>query len=463
MKLYNTLSRSKEEFIPIKPGKAGMYSCGPTVYNYAHIGNMRTYVFMDVLRRTLEAYGYKVKSVMNITDVGHLTSDADEGEDKMARAAQEQKKTPWEIAQYYTDVFFKDLQALNIKRPNLTPKATEHIKEMLDFVQALAARGYGYETDDGIYFDISKFPDYGKLSGNDLEAQLAGARVEVNQQKRHPADFALWKKAPKEHIMQWESPWGMGYPGWHIECSAMSRKYLGDTFDLHTGGVDHIPVHHENEIAQSEALLGHPAVHYWMHGEFMMVDGGKMSKSLGNTYTISDLISRGYSPLAFRYLCLNAHYRSKLNFTWEAMSGAQVSYIRLLEGAYRHKNAPSSPQAALLAQDAWQQFLEAAGDDLNIPKALGVAWTLIRSNIKSADIYDALLKMDGILGLNLAQYEPEQQQDEPLPAEIAQLAEERQKARANKDWALSDNLREELRAKGYEAVDSKEGQRIKKL
>lgn len=463
MKLYNTLSRSKEEFIPIKPGKAGMYSCGPTVYNYAHIGNMRTYVFMDVLRRTLEAYGYKVKSVMNITDVGHLTSDADEGEDKMARAAQEQKKTPWEIAQYYTDVFFKDLQALNIKRPNLTPKATEHIKEMLDFVQALAARGYGYETDDGIYFDISKFPDYGKLSGNDLEAQLAGARVEVNQQKRHPADFALWKKAPKEHIMQWESPWGMGYPGWHIECSAMSRKYLGDTFDLHTGGVDHIPVHHENEIAQSEALLGHPAVHYWMHGEFMMVDGGKMSKSLGNTYTISDLISRGYSPLAFRYLCLNAHYRSKLNFTWEAMSGAQVSYIRLLEGAYRHKNAPRSPQAALLAQDVWEQFLKAAGDDLNIPKALGVAWTLIRSNIKSADIYDALLKMDGILGLNLAQYEPEQQQDEPLPAEIAQLAEERQKARANKDWALSDNLREELRAKGYEAVDSKEGQRIKKL
>lgn len=463
MKLYNTLSRSKEEFIPIKPGKAGMYSCGPTVYNYAHIGNMRTYVFMDVLRRTLEAYGYKVKSVMNITDVGHLTSDADEGEDKMARAAQEQKKTPWEIAQYYTDVFFKDLQALNIKRPNLTPKATEHIKEMLDFVQALAARGYGYETDDGIYFDISKFPDYGKLSGNDLEAQLAGARVEVNQQKRHPADFALWKKAPKEHIMQWESPWGMGYPGWHIECSAMSRKYLGDTFDLHTGGVDHIPVHHENEIAQSEALLGHPAVHYWMHGEFMMVDGGKMSKSLGNTYTISDLISRGYSPLAFRYLCLNAHYRSKLNFTWEAMSGAQVSYIRLLEGAYRHKNAPRSPQAALLAQDAWEQFLEAAGDDLNIPKALGVAWTLIRSNIKSADIYDALLKMDGILGLNLAQYEPEQQRDEPLPAEIAQLAEERQKARANKDWALSDSLREELRAKGYEAVDSKDGQRIKKL
>ena len=226
MKLYNTLSHKKEEFVPIKPGKVGMYSCGPTVYNYAHIGNMRTYVFMDVLRRTFEAYGYKVKSVMNITDVGHLTSDADEGEDKMARAAQEQKKTPWEIAEYYTGVFFRDLDALNIKRPNLTPKATEHIKEMLDFVQGLVDKGYGYETDDGIYFDIGKFPHYGELSGADLEAQLAGARVEVNLQKRHPADFALWKKAPKEHIMQWESPWGMGYPGWHIECSAMSRKYL---------------------------------------------------------------------------------------------------------------------------------------------------------------------------------------------------------------------------------------------
>lgn len=463
MKLYNTLSRKKEEFVPIKPGKAGMYSCGPTVYNYAHIGNMRTYVFMDMLRRTLEAYGFKVKSVMNITDVGHLTSDADEGEDKMARAAKEQKKTPWEIAQYYTDVFFKDLQALNIKRPNLTPKATEHIKEMLDFVQGLVDKGYGYETDDGIYFDISQFPDYGKLSGADLEAQLAGARVEVNQQKRHPADFALWKKAPKEHIMQWESPWGMGYPGWHIECSAMSRKYLGDVFDIHTGGVDHIPVHHENEIAQSEALLGHPAVHYWMHGEFMMVDGGKMSKSLGNTYTVSDLVSRGYSPLAFRYLCLNAHYRSKLNFTWEALQGAQTSYLRLLDGAFKHKNAPRSAETANLANAAWEQFLECAGDDLNIPKALGIAWTLIRSNNKSADIYDAIIKMDSILGLDIDKYEPENQPQEELPEDIARLAEERKKARQNKDWALSDRLREELRLKGYEAVDSKEGQLIKKL
>ena len=463
MKLYKTLSHKKEEFVPIKPGKVGMYSCGPTVYNYAHIGNMRTYVFMDVLRRTLEAYGYKVKSVMNITDVGHLTSDADEGEDKMARAAQEQKKTPWEIAEYYTGVFFRDLDALNIKRPNLTPKATEHIKEMLDFVQGLVDKGYGYETDDGIYFDIGKFPHYGELSGADLEAQLAGARVEVNLQKRHPADFALWKKAPKEHIMQWESPWGMGYPGWHIECSAMSRKYLGDTFDLHTGGVDHIPVHHENEIAQSEALLGHPAVHYWMHGEFMMVDGGKMSKSLGNTYTLSELADRGYSPLAFRYLCLNAHYRSKLNFTWEAMQGAQTSYLRFLEGAWRHKGELRSEETAALAQKAWEQFLEAAGDDLNIPKALGIAWTLIRSGVKSADIYDALLRMDGILGLNIAEYEPERKSEEKLPEEIAGLALKREEARRNKDWALSDRLREELRAKGYEAVDSKEGQLIKKL
>lgn len=463
MKLYNTLSRTKEEFVPIKQGKAGMYSCGPTVYNYAHIGNMRTYVFMDILRRTLEAHGYKVKSVMNITDVGHLTSDADEGEDKMARAAKEQKKTPWEIAEYYTEVFFKDLEALNIKRPTITPKATEHIREMLDFVKELADKGYGYETDDGIYFDIQKFPDYGKLSGADLEAQIAGARVEVNEQKRHPADFALWKKAPKEHIMQWESPWGMGYPGWHIECSAMSRKYLGDTFDLHTGGVDHIPVHHENEIAQSEALMGHPAVNYWMHGEFMMVDGGKMSKSLGNTYTISDLAARGYSPLAFRYLCLNAHYRSKLNFTWEGINGAQTSYQRLLEGAYRHKSGPRSEEAAAAAKEAYGQFIEAAGDDLNIPKALGIAWTLIRNPLKSRDIYDMLIKMDGILGLDIDKYEPAGEDEDDLPENIVRIAQERKKARENKDWALSDKLRDELKALGYAVLDAKEGQSIKKI
>ncbi len=317
LKLYNTLTREKEEFHPIKQNVVTMYSCGPTVYNYAHIGNLRTYVFMDMLRRSLRYCGYKIKGVMNITDVGHLLSDADDGEDKMEKAAKEQKKTPREIADYYTEIFFKDLTRLNIGKPEIIAKATEHIPDMISYVQDLVKKGYGYETSDGIYFDIAKFDGYGKLSRLNLDEQIAGARVEVNTEKRHPADFALWKKAEKNHIMQWESPWGMGYPGWHIECSAMSRKYLGVTFDIHTGGVDHIPVHHENEIAQSEAREDTKTVNTWMHGEFMLVDGGKMSKSLGNTYTIDNLIERGYSPLAFRYFCLNAHYRKKLNFTFE--------------------------------------------------------------------------------------------------------------------------------------------------
>ena len=295
LRLYNTLSREKEDFVPV--GKTvTMYSCGPTVYNYAHIGNLRTYVFMDIVRRVLRYDGYKLKGVMNITDVGHLLSDGDTGEDKMELAAKKQQKSPYEIAAYYTDVFFKDIAALNIGKPEIIAKATDHIQDMIEYVKKLVELGYGYETSDGIYFDISKFKDYGKLSRLNLDDQIAGARVEVNDEKRHPADFALWKKAPKEHIMQWPSPWGMGYPGWHIECSAMSRKYLGSLIDIHSGGVDHIPVHHENEIAQSEALEGHKTVNYWLHGEFMLVDGGKMSKSLGNTYTIAQLEEMATRP-----------------------------------------------------------------------------------------------------------------------------------------------------------------------
>lgn len=284
MIVYNTLTRRKEELRTVRPGEVRMYSCGPTVYSRAHMGNMRAYIFMDTLRRVVRFNGYKLLGVMNITDVGHLTSDADDGDDKMEKAAKKTGKTPWEIAEHFTKLFFEDTDKLNIERPEVVAKATDHIADMLEFVEQLVDKGYGYETSDGIYFDISKFPSYGKLSGNTrLSDNIAGARVDVNSEKRNPADFALWKKAPKEHIMQWDSPWGRSYPGWHIECSTMSRKYLGDTFDIHTGGVDHIPIHHENEIAQSEALLGHPAVNYWMHVEFMQVDGRKMSKSLGNT------------------------------------------------------------------------------------------------------------------------------------------------------------------------------------
>ena len=309
LRIYNTLSRQKEEFKPLNEKVVTMYSCGPTVYNFAHIGNLRTYVFMDIFRRVLKYDGFKLKGVMNITDVGHLLSDADDGEDKMAKASREQQKSPMEIAEFYSNIFFEDLNKLNINRPEIIAKATDHISDMIHYVEKLVELGFAYEIEDGIYFDIAKFPEYGKLSRLNLDDQQAGARVEVNSQKRHPADFAVWKKAEPNHIMQWPSPWGMGYPGWHIECSAMSRKYLGAHFDIHSGGVDHIPVHHENEIAQNEALTGDKSVNYWVHGEFMLVDNGKMSKSLGNTYRISQLEEMGYCALDFRYFCLNAHYR----------------------------------------------------------------------------------------------------------------------------------------------------------
>ena len=462
MRLFNTLTRQKEEFVPINGNKVNMYSCGPTVYNFAHIGNLRTYVFMDILRRTLKYNGYELLNAMNITDVGHLVSDEDEGEDKMLKGAREQKKTPWEIADYYTDVFMKDIAALNIERPELVPKATDHIKEMISFVEGLLNKGYAYETSDGIYFDISKFEDYGKLSRLNLEEQIAGARVEVNDEKRHPADFALWKKAPKEHIMQWESPWGMGYPGWHIECSAMGRKYLGDRFDIHTGGVDHIPVHHENEIAQSEALLGKPAVNYWLHGEFMMVNNGKMSKSLGNTYTISDLKEKGYNPLAFRYMCLNAHYRNKLNFTWDVMQASQVSYDRFIEGALQHKEGTAEiskdVQASFLAE-----FEDAINDDLNIPKALGVAWNLVRYQEKSKDIYELLIKMDDIFGLGIKDAEQKSAEEPELDVEIERLIEERQQARKEKNWKLSDEIRDKLKEMGIELQDTPQGVKWKRI
>ena len=461
MYVYNTLTGKKEELKPLHPGEVRMYSCGPTVYNYAHIGNLRTYVFMDLLRRVLICDGYKLLGVMNITDVGHLTSDADSGEDKMEKAAKAQKKSPLEIAAYYTAVFKKDVAALNIGLPEIVPKATEHIPEMIDFVKGLQEKGYAYETDDGIYFDIIKYGKYGVLSKLDLEEQLAGARVEVNDQKHHPADFALWKKAPKEHLQQWESPWGMGYPGWHIECSAMGRKYLGDTFDIHTGGVDHIPIHHENEIAQSTALLGHPAVNCWMHGEFMMVDNGKMSKSLGNTYTVEDLKKNGILPLSFRYFCLNAHYRNKINFTWEAMKAAQKAYIRLLEAVQANKDAAGDEITRTLCEQAYREFMDAANDDLNIPKGLGILWSLLRCGKKSREIYETALRMDAVLGLDLEKgYIPPQ--EEEAPQELQEKLAARAQARKEKNWALSDQLREEINAAGYDIKDTPEGSRLVK-
>ncbi len=461
LKVFNTLTRTKEDFVPIFDNIVRMYSCGPTVYNYAHIGNMRAYIFMDILRRILSYNGYKVKSVMNITDVGHLLSDADSGEDKMEKSAREQQKTPREIADTITKQFFDDLAALNIARPTVTPKATDNIPEMIEIVKALLAKGYAYETDDGIYFNVEKFADYGKLSGINLEEQKSGARVEVNDQKQHPADFALWKKAQPNHIQQWASPWGQGFPGWHIECTAMSNKYLGSPFDIHTGGIDHIPIHHENEIAQAECWLDKKCVNYWMHGEFMLYDGGKMSKSLGNCYLLSQLIEMGYSPLNFRYFCLNTHYRQKLNFTFENLAAAKTAYNRLLETLRQHAESTDKTDAnTLKAFD--DEFSDAVNDDLNVPMALGILWKLIKLP-KSSDIYSLVLKWDKVFGLSLDKLPEKKEEKINIPDEIVELAQERLTARKNKDWAKSDLLRDTLNKKGYEIVDTKGGYEIKKL
>jgi cysteinyl-tRNA synthetase len=457
--LYNTLSRKKEVFEPMDGKTVRMYSCGPTVYNYAHIGNMRTYIFMDLVRRAFRYEGYKIKGVMNITDVGHMTSDADEGEDKLEKASREEKKSPWEIAAYYEKIFFEDLKKLNIGRPEIIAKATGHIPEMIAYVEKLVEKGYGYKTSDGIYFDVSKFPRYGMLSGASLEENIAGARVEVNEEKRNPADFALWKKAEKNHIMQWPSPWGQGFPGWHIECSAMSRKYLGEVFDVHSGGVDHIPIHHENEIAQNEALSGKKTVNFWMHGEFMLVDGGKMSKSLKNTYTISELEERGYSALDFRFFCLSAHYRKKLNFTFEGLDGAKSARRRLLEELARHRGSDFGTPAEILEKYR-ASFKEAIEDDLNVSLALGVLFTAVKEK-KSRDIYDLALEFDKIFGLSLESL-PETKDEGPIdiPAEISALIEKRNALKAQKDFAGADKIRAEILEKGYKVIDTKEGYKI---
>ena len=455
IKVYNTLTRKKEVFVPVKAGQMGMYSCGPTVYKPAHIGNLRAYVFMDELRRIFEYCGYKVKSVMNITDVGHLVSDGDDGDDKMSKSARETGKDPLQIAAEITDRFMADIDALNIKRPTICPKATDNIPEMIAVVQALLDKGYAYETADGIYFSVEKFPGYGKLSGVKLEDQRHGARVEVNSFKRHPIDFALWKKAAPNHLQQWDSPWGRGFPGWHIECTAMSRKYLGETFDIHTGGVDHIPIHHENEIAQAECWLGHKAVNYWMHNEFMLIDGGKMSKSLNNVYTVADVVAKGYTPMELRYLYLNVQYRQKLNFTWAAMDSAKSAYNNLCAQLLAHKNSDAATDKAVLAEYK-QKFEDAITDDLNVPLALGVLWTMLKLP-KSKDVYSLALTFDKIFALDFDKIKEEQKPELEIPDDVIAMAELRLAARREKNWAESDRLRDVIAYMGYAVKDTKDG------
>lgn len=464
IKLYNTLNKQKNDFVPLKGNEVRIYSCGPTVYSYAHIGNFRTYVFMDNLRRVLKYNGYTLKHVMNITDVGHLESDADEGEDKMLKAARIEHKSPYEIAEFYTKAFFKDMDKLNIDRPEIIAKATDHIPEMLEFAKKIVENGYGYETSTAIYFDVSKLDKYPVLSNRNIEDQIAGARVDVDPEKRNPYDFAIWIKAPENHIMKWDSPWGLSYPGWHLECSAMSRKYLGEVFDIHTGGVDHIPTHHENEIAQSKGAFGKIPAKTWMHVEFLQVDGGKMSKSLGNVYNISDLEERGIEPLAYKLFCYTAHYRTKLNFTFDGAIASQKALNRLREGYIKHKNGNDNVEESFI-EEYKNKFLSAVNDDLNLPLAMGTVWEIIRSEVKSKKIADLLLDFDRVLGLDLINSEKyiENQKNVELPEEISKLLEERKEARENKDWALSDKIRDELKEKGYIVKDTKDGMTVEKI
>ena len=456
---YNTLTKQKEIFKPENGNEVRMYSCGPTVYKDATIGNMRTNIFQDVLRRVLKYNGYKLKHVMNITDVGHLVSDADEGEDKMIKSAKEMHKDPKEIAEYYTKLFFEDLKALNIETPEIVCKATDHIKEMIEYVKRLIDNGYAYETSTAIYFDVSKLDKYGILSGIDVRNQKAGARVEVDPEKRNPYDFAVWIKAPETHLMKWESPWGLSYPGWHIECSAMGQKYLGETFDIHTGGIDLIPTHHENEIAQSKGAYGKIPAKYWMHGEYLLINGGKMSKSLGNVYLLNDIIKRGYDPLVYRMFTYTGSYRNKINFTWEGIEANSKALIKLREGYQKHLNGEDNVSCDTI-NEFEEKFHKAINDDLNIPLAMGIVWDAIKYEKKSPDIAKLLAKFDTILAIDIDR-KPVQEENN-IPKEIIELAEKRKQARINKNWAESDKLRDEILSKGYTIKDTKEGYEINK-
>jgi cysteinyl-tRNA synthetase len=463
--LYNTLTRTKEKFVPMIPGKIGLYTCGPTVYNYAHIGNLRTFLFEDLLTRTLRFNGYEVTHVMNITDVGHQTSDADAGEDKMAVASTRENLNPKDIALKYEDAFVRDLGRLGINRPNVLPRATDHVEEMIVLNKELEEKGFTYLTDEGLYFDTSKVADYGKLARLRLDEQMQGAREDVNVDagKRNPADFVLWFRNKPNHIMKWESPWGSGYPGWHIECSAMSMKYLGETFDIHCGGNDHIPVHNTNEIAQSEAATGKPFVHYWMHAAFLTLGkSAKMSKSKGGFLTVQSLIDSGYDPLAYRYLCLQAHYRSELELAWEwddsgtkgsaeSLDNAAKGLQNLYERIARTEDEPLQSEAAF--EEAKADVLRQLNDDLNVPKAVATLHTYASPRLWKL--------FDAVLGLEIEE-RAVIQAEETAPDEVLALVEARQAARKSRDFARSDTLRDQIAALGWEVGDTPQGPTLKR-
>lgn len=461
MRFHNTLTRKKEEFEPLHPGKVGMYTCGPTVYDYAHIGNFKAYVFSDTIRRLLEHEGYEVRLIKNITDVGHLTEDdlaqGDSGEDKVARKAAAEKKTPEEIARFYEEAFRTDEERMNILPARFFPRATAHIPHMIRMIEILISKGHAYEVKGNVFYDVTSFPAYGRLSGNTLENLKTGARLEEHPDKRNPWDFALWLRAPKGHLMKWPSPWGEGYPGWHIECSAMSLEYLGDTLDIHTGGEDHIFPHHEAEIAQSEGTTGKPFSRFFMHERHILVDGQKMSKSKGNFYTLQDIVDKGFSPMDLRLLYLSAHYRSQMNFSWDSLSQARKNRETLANFRERLSDTPerSGTDIASTSRDG---FLSAMQDDLNTPLALSVLLGFVnRINVaidsdEPFDTGSALTFLDEALSLFGMRFE-----SKPTVAdsdEIRDLVARREQARKEKDFALADRLRDELAARGVQVRDS---------
>ena len=483
MKLYNTLNKKNETVVPIageESKKIGLYACGPTVYDFTHLGHLRKYTMDDILVRVLRAEGFEVNHVQNITDVGHLTSDGDTGEDKLEKGAKKYNKTVWEVAKEFEEYFWKSMDAMNIVRPDVSCRATDHIEQQLAMVLELEKKGYTYVIeDDGVYFDTSKFEDYGKMAGFDIEKQKEGARLEVVEGKRNPTDFALWKfeRPGEDRAMVWESPWSKrSFPGWHIECSAMACHYLGEQFEIHTGGIDHIPVHHTNEIAQAEAAFGKsPFVKYWVHHNFLQIEGEKMSKSLGNVFNIDDILEKGFNPAVLRMLFLTSHYRSEMNFTWENLTGMKKAYQRLItqlakilaevDAASDTKTAETNKSNPDQKQEYLQQFQNHLANDLNTAEALAVLWEVMKSeSLDDIERLELVTAFDQVLGLDLLEVAQKKQewQGRKLPEEVQHMLKERTAARQAKDWATSDKIRDQIIEMGYTVEDYGEKQVVTK-
>lgn len=458
MKIYDTRTKSIEEFTPLQANRVTMYSCGPTVYGYYTIGNLRTAILVDTLKRVLLFDKYHVDHITNITDVGHLVNDADAGKDKLEEKATKEGKTAWEIADFYTKAFLHDIEEMNIIPSDKYPKASEHIKEQIALIEKLIEDGYAYVTSTAVYFDVTKFSSYGALSGQQLEDKMVHVRQEVitDPTKRHPFDFRLWQLDQPNHQMQWDSPWGKGFPGWHIECSAMAMKYLGETLDFHLGGIDLITPHHENEIAQSESATGKEFVRYWVHGEFITINGERMGKSKGNAYTLTDIKAKGYDPLALRYLYLTSHYRSRLNFTWDALKAANIALDKIREIYLAYRSAEKDHLNTKEGRDYLQEFSQTVNNDLGMPQAVSLLWEVIKDDTLSGSTkYELMNKMDTVFGLRLVKYTVPQ-----LPERIQKLVEQRREARIQKLWKESDQIRDQLALEGYIIEDTDEGQKV---